>query len=207
MKKYKAIIYDLDGTLLDTIEMNMVPLLQIIKEELNEEWKYEDVLKFTSYTGINALKELKIKDPEETHARWVQYVNAYEKGAKLFDGVEEVIKIIQQKGIKQAIVSSKKKAQYQIDFVSYGLDQYMDVVILEEDTIRHKPDPEPIELCLKQLNLNKEDVIYIGDALGDYKVSQNAGIDFGYAKWGSVISLDKQPTVVLENVKDILLLV
>ena len=43
MKKYKAIIYDLDGTVLDTLKMNMIPLLKIIKEETGEDWSFEQV--------------------------------------------------------------------------------------------------------------------------------------------------------------------
>ena len=46
MKKYKAIIYDLDGTVLNTINMNMYPLIKIIKEETGEDWTFEQVLKF-----------------------------------------------------------------------------------------------------------------------------------------------------------------
>ena len=46
MTKYKAIIYDLDGTILNTLDMNMIPLLKIIKEETGEDWAFEDVLKF-----------------------------------------------------------------------------------------------------------------------------------------------------------------
>ena len=48
MKKYKAIIYDIDGTLLDTLKMNMYPLMKIIKEETGEDWTFEQVLKFAA---------------------------------------------------------------------------------------------------------------------------------------------------------------
>ena len=78
MKKYKAIIYDLDGTVLDTLKMNMIPLLKIIKEETGEDWSFEQVLKFASYPGMKVMEELQVKNPEETYARWVKYVNEYE---------------------------------------------------------------------------------------------------------------------------------
>ena len=78
MKKYKAIIYDIDGTLLDTLKMNMYPLMKIIKEETGEDWSFEQVLKFASYPGMKVMEELGVKDQEKTYARWVQYVNDYE---------------------------------------------------------------------------------------------------------------------------------
>ena len=56
MKKYKAIIYDLDGTVLNTINMNMYPLIKIIKEETGEDWTFEQVLKFLPYPGMKVME-------------------------------------------------------------------------------------------------------------------------------------------------------
>lgn len=186
MKRYKAVIYDIDGTVLNTLNMNMYPLMKIIKEELNEDWSFEDVLKFAAYPGMKVMEELKIPDKEKTYARWVQYVNEYEEGATLYEGFEKVFPAFEEAGIIQVVVSAKTKAQYQIDMVDKGLDQYMKVAILAEDTQKHKPDPEPLLECLKRLGLEKDEVIYIGDAQSDCLASHNAQIDFGYAKWGNV---------------------
>lgn len=207
MKKYKAIIYDIDGTLLDTLKMNMIPLQKIIKEELDEEWTYEDVLKFAPYPGMKVMEELNVQDKEKTYARWVQYVNEFEGGAVPFEGVESVLKTVHEKGVRQAIVSAKLRKQYDIDFVSRGFDKYIEVEVLADDTDKHKPDPEPINLCVEKLGLNKEDVIYIGDAFSDYQVCINAGIDFAYAKWGSVSSEGIEADIVLEQPLDMLKLV
>lgn len=207
MKKYKAIIYDIDGTLLDTLKMNMIPLQQIIKEELHEEWTYEEVLKFAPYPGMKVMEELGVADKEKTYARWVKYVNEYEEGATLFEDVDTVLKTVHHSGVRQAVVSAKLRDQYDIDFVSKGLDQYIEVAVLADDTTRHKPDPEPINLCMERLNLTKEDVIYVGDALSDYQVCLNAGIDFAYAMWGSVSREGIHATIELEKPRDILKLI
>ena len=60
MNKYKAIIYDVDGTILNTLDMNMYPLLKIIEEETGEKWAFDQVLKFYSYPGMKVTEELKI---------------------------------------------------------------------------------------------------------------------------------------------------
>ena len=199
MKKYKAIIYDIDGTVLNTLNMNMYPLIKIIKEETGEDWTFEDVLKFAPYPGMKVMEELQVKDKEKTYARWVQYVNEYEEGATLYDGFEDVFKAFDGK-IIQAVVSAKTTKQYQIDFVDKGLDQYMQVAILADDTDKHKPDPEPLFECLKRINVKPSEAIYIGDALSDYLASQNAHMDFGYAKWGSVSSKGiDEPTYIFDN--------
>ena len=204
MKKYKAIIYDIDGTVLNTLNMNMYPLIKIIKEETGEDWTFEDVLKFAPYPGMKVMEELQVKDKEKTYARWVQYVNEYEEGATLYDGIEDVFKAFDGK-IIQAVVSAKTTKQYQIDFVDKGLDQYMQVAILADDTDKHKPDPEPLFECLKRINVKPSEAIYIGDALSDYLASQNAHMDFGYAKWGSVSSKGiDEPTYIFETPLELL---
>ena len=57
MKKYKAVIYDIDGTLLNTLNMNMYPLMKIIKEETGEDWTFEQVLKFAPYPGMKVMQD------------------------------------------------------------------------------------------------------------------------------------------------------
>lgn len=205
MKKYKAIIYDIDGTVLNTLNMNMYPLMRIIKEELNEDWTFEQVLKFAAYPGMKVMEELQIKDKEKTYARWVQYVNEYEEGATLYDGFEQVFPQMEAAGMIQAVVSAKTKAQYDIDMGRNGLDRYMQAAILAEDTDKHKPDPEPLLACIARLDLLPEEVIYIGDAKSDELASHNAHIDFGYAKWGNVAKEEMEnATFVFEQPVDLL---
>ena len=72
---YRAVIYDIDGTVLNTLNMNMYPLMRIIKEETGEDWTFEQVLRFAAYPGMKVMEELGVADPESTYARWVRYVN------------------------------------------------------------------------------------------------------------------------------------
>ena len=208
MKKYKAIIYDIDGTILNTLNMNMYPLIRIIKEELDEDWSFQDVLKFAAYPGMKVMEELNIKDKDKTYARWVRYVNEYEEGAILYDGFREVFSKMAAAGIRQAVVSAKTQAQYQIDMVAKGLDRYMETAILADDTKKHKPDPEPLLACIARLKLNQDEVIYIGDAKSDELASKNAHIDFGYARWGNVAKEEmKEATYIFEKPTDLLNLI
>lgn len=178
---YKAIIYDIDGTLLDTIKMNMYPLMKIIKEELNEDKTYEEVKHFFSYTGKATLESLGI-DYESVYPRWVQYVNEYEKAAAPFDGIIDLLSGIDGK-IPQAIVSSKTRKQYDIDMNQNQMSRYFNTLVLFEDTLVHKPDPEPILKCIEKLYLKPEDVLYVGDALADFNGAKNAKVDFAFASW------------------------
>lgn len=204
MKKYKCIIFDLDGTMLDTEKMNMIPLQRLIKEELSLDVKYEDLLKYRAYAGKTTLKMLGFKDIETSYSKWVKYVNEYEDGAKLYEGFDEVIKALDENGILCGIASSKMKAQYEIDFLKTGLQSYMKSVILAEDTENHKPHPEPLLKAIEILNIEPKDAMYVGDTIADYKSTKAAGMDFGLAAWGATDLNGIKADHYLNTPKDIL---
>lgn len=131
-------------------QMNMIPLLQIIKEETGEAWTFDEVLKFVPYPGMKVMEELQVIDKEKIYTRWVQYVNEYEDGATLYEGFEQVFSAFQPHFL-QAVVSAKTKEQYQIDVVSKDIDRYMQTAVLADDTKKHKPDPEPLLECVKRV--------------------------------------------------------
>ena len=186
MKRYKAVIFDIDNTLLNTLDMNMYPLIRIIKEETGEDWTFRQVLRFATQPGLKTMAELGVRDVAGTYARWVRYVNEYKPGAVPYEGIEAVLRRLQAAGIRQAVVSSKMRGQYQIDMVETGLDRYMETAVLVEDTVNHKPHPEPILKCLERLCLSASEVLYVGDAPTDLQAAQNAGVDFGFAQWGCI---------------------
>lgn len=192
MKRYKAIIYDIDGTLLNTLDMNMYPLIRIIKEELGEEWTFEQVVRFASQPGMKTLAQLGIRDIDTVYARWVRYVNAYGDGAVPFDGIPELLHFVRNLGLRQAVVSAKRSGQYAVDMGRPGFDRLMETAVLFDDTTKHKPDPEPLNECLRRLGLTPREALYVGDARSDLEAARNAHMDFAYAKWGSMVHVEPQ---------------
>ena len=123
MKTYQAVLYDIDGTLLNTVNMNMYPLLRIIKEELGEERTLADVVKFMAYTGMKVMDELGIQDPEATYQRWVRYVNEYPEGATPYPGMVDTLERLLQLGVRQAVVSTQMRGLNQRHMHAYGHHQ------------------------------------------------------------------------------------
>lgn len=185
MRKYKCIIFDLDGTVLNTERMNLIPLQKLIKEELGLEINYNDLLKYKAYAGRKTLEELGFRDIEKSYSKWVKYVNEFEEKAILYDGFHEVFKTLNDRNVICGVVSSKTREQYEIDFVSKGLDKYIECKVLADDTERHKPHPDPLLKLTEILDINPKDCMYIGDTIFDFKATKAAGMDFGIAIWGA----------------------
>lgn len=186
MKKYAAILYDLDGTLLNTIDMNILPLMKIVEEETGEKKTFDELKHFFGQPGMEVMQSMGFQNPEKVYARWVSYVNQYPDGAQIYEPLADILADFHASKIRQAVVSSKKRAQYAIDFVRHGYDRYIDFAVLEEDTRRHKPYPDPLLLALDKLQMSPHEVLYLGDSAFDYEACQRAGVDFAYARWGSV---------------------
>lgn len=204
MSKYKCMLFDLDGTVLNTERMNMIPLQRLIKEELGLEINYNDLLKYKAYAGIKTLEELGFKDIERSYSKWVKYVNEFEEGATLFEGFEEVFKELNNRNIICGIVSAKTREQYKIDFIQKGLDKYVKCEVLADDTELHKPHPEPLLKAAEILNISPSDCLYIGDTIFDYKASKAAGMDFGLALWGADFTEGIDAEYDLKETKDLL---
>ena len=183
MKQYKAIILDIDGTLLDTYAANMVPLQNIIKEELGQERTLEELRSFYWQTGLKTIADLGFTDVEGMYARWVDGVQQHLHLIRPFPGIHEALQKLQDAGYRLAVVSSKMHQQYKIDMGGHGLDVFMETAVLAEDTRNHKPHPEPMLECLRRMDLQPEDTLYVGDGANDSLAARNAGMDFAFAAW------------------------
>lgn len=179
-----SIIFDIDGTLLDTARMNLVPLQKIIEEELSLEVDYESLLHFTAYDGHTTLEMLNID--KSVYPRWVSYVNQSSIKAIPYEGIRSLLEQLNTHEIQMGIVSSKKRDQFEIDMVTSGLDRYFNTIVLSEDTDAKKPHPDPIFHAMKSMGINDpESTLYIGDTMNDLIAAHSAGIKFGLALWGT----------------------
>lgn len=200
----KGVLFDLDGTVLNTQKMNIVPLQKLILEELGKIIPYNDLIKYCAYPGKQTIKMLGFYNVETSYEKWVKYVNEFEEGAVLYEGFKEVFKTLHQNGIKIGIASSKMKKQYEIDFIPTGLNTYIDCAVLAEDTLLHKPNPDPLLLGAKLLNLNPENIIYVGDTIADEAASKSAGMKFALASWGAFNLSEFNPDFILNKPQDII---
>ena len=180
----KSIVFDIDGTILDTFAQNIYPLIQIVKEELNQDMTYDDLVHYCAMPGHDVLRDLGIH--LNNYPRWVEYVNQYPHDPEVFEGFDTVIKTLHNKQFPMGIVSSKRRLQYNIDFGNKDLDQYFKHTVLADDTDNHKPEPDPLLKCLEMMNQDPATSIYVGDSYFDYLCAIAAGAKFALATWGNL---------------------
>lgn len=185
---YDCVIFDIDGTLIDTEKAIIGSLQKVLLEELGKHYDYNDLVFTFGIPGAVSLEKFGIKNIEATCRRWNSYIEEFRTEMRIYPGIEEVLRKLDQKRIKNGIVTSKTKEEFKKHFIPLGLADYFKYVVCADDTTKYKPEPEPLLKFMELFNVSPDNSIYIGDTIYDLRCAQGAKIDFGLALWGA-----KQP--------------
>jgi HAD superfamily hydrolase (TIGR01549 family) len=200
---YNYLIFDIDGTIIDTEKAVISSLQKLLKLETGIDYPADQLSFVLGIPGSTALKQLNITDTEKACQKWNEYLKEFYSHIRVFPDLEEIIKHLHDLKIKTGIVTSKTKQELIDDFYPFGLHDYFDYIVCADDTSKHKPDPEPIVKCLEIAKASPSETIYIGDTSYDMQSAQSAGVDFALALWGTKDS-NLKAKIKLNHPKEIL---
>lgn len=183
--KYKHIVFDIDGTLIDTEYAVLHSLQETIRVLSGREIPCAELIFALGITGIDALKKLEIKDISYAIGLWDKNMCKYADTIKVFDGIPELLKKLLRLDCEMGIVTSKTREEFTHDFCQFGISHYFKTTICADDTQEHKPNAAPLLKYMQLSEIQYEKILYIGDSEYDSKCAENAGIDFALAVWGS----------------------
>lgn len=187
--KYNTVIFDLDGTLLNTLEDLGDSVNYALKSFGYPKRTYEEIRSFIG-NGIKDLifKAVPNEADEETSLKCLQifkdhYKTNMQNKTAPYDGIIELLEILNSKGFKLGIVSNK------YDFGVKNLNKYyfkdlIPVAIGECEGVRKKPAPDTVLKAMKELNSQKENTLYVGDSGSDMITAQNASVKSVGVTWG-----------------------
>ena len=205
MLKYTHVVFDVDGTLVDSRMSALGSLQQVVGEYTGMIPPIEDLYFSTGIPGENALRQLGITDPAAL-ARWRQLAGKLADRITIFPGIVKTLDLLQGLGCNLGIVSSRERGEYADEVTPLGLDPYFPVRVLVEDTEQHKPEPEPMLEYLRRTGAAAEETLYVGDTIYDMKCALSAGVDFAFATWGAAQPVEDAPHV-LQKAEDLAALV
>lgn len=182
--KYKHIIFDIDGTLINNEYALLHSLQDTILHLKQTEIPINDMKFALGIPSEVALSKLGIENSATACEIWNNYLSLYNQSIKLFDGIEDILKSLLQMNYKLGLVTSKTRQELTDDFSPYGIDNLFSVIICVEDSPKPKPSPDPLLSYLDKAKIEKHEALYIGDSIYDYQCAQGACIDFGIASWG-----------------------
>ncbi len=185
----KLIIFDLDGTLIDSIE-GWIKAFQQSFKRFGIKVGRKELTELFGKSDIEIVKGL-VKNPEKRE-RVLKYLYQLKKGDELLKefrlhrNAKMVLKKLKEKGYTIALATGNRK-----DFCSkvlrhFGLTDFFDIIVTVDDVRKGKPEPEMLIKCLNQAKVGKDEAIYICDSLPDVLASRKAGIKCFLVSWGAL---------------------
>ena len=212
VKKYDAILFDLDGTLLDSLEDMKDSVNHVMREFGFPEHTTEEIRTFVG-NGIRRLIERSVPedtDPRTCEAALKVYRSYYNDHCmiktKPYDGVPELLAALKKEGFAMAIVSNKNEAAVE-EMREHYFGDLVPLAFGQSDAVPKKPDPSMVYAAADRLGIPKERCIYVGDSEVDIETAKNAGIDCITCLWGfreKEFLLAEGARVLAEAAEDIL---
>ena len=188
-RKYDAVIFDLDGTLLDTLDDLTNSVNAVMVQYQLPQYSRKQIRSFVG-NGIRRLMQLVIPGGEE-HPQFMEIYDAFRAyynvhcmdETEAYPGVMALLEALYKEGYQLAIVSNKADFAVKKLRDIYFKD-YVKVAIGEKETVRKKPAPDTVYQALKELGVEQNRAVYVGDSEVDIQTAANAGMDEIIVTWG-----------------------
>ena len=188
MKKYKAIVFDMDGTVLDTLD-ELTKSLNYVFARHGLPALTQDAIRPCLGFGYDGFIDKAAPDAPESLRRtmteeFIAYYSAHCQTTTFpYAGIPQVLGRLKAAGYHMAIVSNKGQGAVSELHDEYFKD-YVDFSLGETPMYRKKPAPDMVWEALKRLGCAKDDAIYVGDSEVDKETADNAGLDAVLVTWG-----------------------
>jgi pyrophosphatase PpaX len=189
--RYPPVLFDLDGTLIDSGAIILASFRHATRTVLRREIPEAELA--ARVGGSNIYDQLRAIDEEQAD----ELVRVYREHneplhdeLEAFEGVEHVLAELKRHGRRLGIVTAKRRRTVELAFAVLPLEPYFDVVVTAEMTDRHKPHPEPVLAALERLGAAPAETAFVGDSPFDVGAGKAAGVYTVAVAWGNIHPVD-----------------
>ncbi|WP_391209316.1 HAD family hydrolase [Psychrobacillus sp. L4] len=203
----KAIIFDFDGTIANTLPICYYSFQSVFKAFDNKELSNEDIKAMfgPSETGIIRENLIHLNKEQAIDMYYEKYLENHLQLVKQNHEMDDLLKYIKKMGLKLAIVTGKAKRSLDISLRALQMEDLFEVLVTGDDVIDPKPHPEGVIKALTLLNVQKEDAIFIGDSEADIVAGLQAGVVTIGVQWledYQTAEFTTQPNRVFKDIND-----
>lgn len=204
-----AVLFDLDGTLIDSIELILNSAKYAFRDRAGHVPSDAEWLTGVGIPLATMFRRYAVDDAEVQAliAKYREYQLAHhDRLVKGYDQVVETVDMIRAAGHPVAIVTSKTGWLARRGLEHVGLAHHFDLIVGCDACEKHKPDPEPVFVALKQLGYEPEDAVFVGDSVHDVAAGNAAGVVTIAALWGPFTREDlaaSRPRYFLDRIVDL----
>ncbi len=186
MNKFDGIIFDIDGTILQSNKLIFATFNYVTEKYLGKTTTPEEIIALFGPTEGVIIKQLFKDNFDNVMTDYYQfYSDNHNKMAKVFDGIVGLIDELKERKIFLSVYTGKGKGSTEITLDKLGIRNKFDMIVTGDDIIGHKPSPEGVDIFVNKYNLNRDRVLMIGDAPPDVKAAKTTGIKIASVLWDS----------------------
>jgi pyrophosphatase PpaX len=211
--RYPVILFDLDGTLIDSGPIIMASMRHASVTVLGLEPDEERVRAAIGGPGLIAqMRDLDPNRVDELVAVYRAHNEPLHATLEAFEGIFELLGELRRRGHRLGIVTAKRVSTVHLAFERFPLlRELTEVLVGAEDTERHKPDPDPVLEALRRLGARPDDAVYVGDSPFDIRAGKSAGALAVAVGWGGIHPderlLAEEPDALVRHPQELLELV
>jgi pyrophosphatase PpaX len=198
----RAVLFDLDGTLLDSEGMDLGAMSRLFRDDIGLTMDESEVATYLGVASREVLERLVPDRVEELLPVWLSYQDELRDGIRLFPGILEALEGLSRAGLRLGVVTGENRLELRGNRRHIDLDGLIEVWVCADDAPFAKPHPAPVRLALEALDCPPAQAVMIGDTRFDMEAGREAGTLLGAALWGvkdAGTLLDYQPDFVFED--------
>jgi pyrophosphatase PpaX len=207
---YRTVLFDLDGTVVDSAAIILASMKHAATTVLAREIPDEELMAAVGGPGLRAQMEALSSDRvDELVSVYSDHNVGLHDGLQPCEGILDVLAELHRQGRRLGVVTAKRRASLALAFeVLPELDRYFEVRIGAEDTERHKPDPAPLLEALDRLGEPADTAVYVGDSPFDVQAAKAAGMGAVAVTWGQIHSRERlaqhEPDAIVDTPGELL---
>jgi pyrophosphatase PpaX len=185
--RYSTVLFDLDGTLIDSGEIILSSFRHATRTVLERE--VPDEVLAAAIGGSNIYEQMRAFDEEradELVRVYREHNEPLHAELECCAGMDDVLVRLKEEGRRLGIVSAKRRLTVELAFARVPLAHLFDVVVGGDETERQKPEPDPLLLALERLGADPATAAYVGDSPFDMQAAKAAGMQAVGVTWGGI---------------------
>jgi pyrophosphatase PpaX len=209
MIRFPVVLFDLDGTVVDSGGIILASMRHATREVLGRDFGDAELMQAVGGPGLEA--QMAVFAPERVD-ELVRVYRAHNEPLhdelEACPGMEDVLRQLHEQGHRLGVVTAKRRSTVELAFARVPIAHLFETVVGGDETQKHKPDPEPLLLAAERMNARPEETAYVGDSPFDIRAAKAAGMHAIAVTWGRIHDRERlereEPDAIVDTAEELL---
>jgi pyrophosphatase PpaX len=209
MPRFPVVLFDLDGTVVDSGAIILASMRHATREVLGSEHTDEELMRAVGGPGLEAqLAAFDADRVDELVRVYRAHNEPLHETLEACEGMEDVLVRLHAEGRRLGVVTAKRRSTVELAFARVPIAHLLETVVGGDETEKHKPDPEPLLLAAERMGIDPTTAAYVGDSPFDMRAAKAAGMFAVAVTWGRIHDREllerEEPDAIADSAEDLL---